>query len=346
MPSREQIRQARDRIAELERSVFVREDGMVMRVNSASANHAVFWNDLSGGEKLAVMGSEVDFQGFEPDQAEEVMARVADGVDQAEWMEGIGVEEPILYEFMRPQAGGDLRLADIQAKDLEEAIILVGQSFVEGDYAMPSRGDGIYTFDGQSFNWSLTPELQDALDQLHADWRAGELPEHEPEPIQIEKPDTYEVWHRDGDKYRKVAELDAADAQSAFIMSSFIRPPADRPTGLGDIILTPDGEEYKAAMIRVGTFESPGLLPTRDLHEQAYAEWLEDQEQRHLYDRSVDYSDRDSIDMLREVLDDIRADDELRAGSRPPTEPDYDSTLREAAEQAQYRKEPDKGRDR
>ena len=101
-----------------------------------------------------------------------------------------------------------------------------------------------------------------------------------------------EVWHRDGDTYRKAAEVNVADVQSAAILTAFrvekwaehpsIRPePGEqRSTTFGDIIIDPQGVEYRFEMVKVEGYEAPGFTEVTVILEQGMAEWEVEQQVR------------------------------------------------------------------
>ena len=104
--------------------------------------------------------------------------------------------------------------------------------------------------------------------------------------------DEYQVWHKDGEKYKQVAEVQAADPQTALLKtqhgllaerwqeihghgSHARRTPVNRIQAISS---SRDGQEYKFSALKLegfyGTF--PGFEPTHDIREQLYAEWIED----------------------------------------------------------------------
>ena len=130
--------------------------------------------------------------------------------------------------------------------------------------------------------------------------------------------DDYQVWHKDGKTYKHVADVAAGDPQTAALrtMHGLLAPrwqdaegvaalPGEhRSTEFGDIILAPDGEEYKFAAITLDghNVTVAGFEPTHELRQQLYAEWRDDQSQRDLHDRSVDFADQDNPALLGEFL--------------------------------------------
>jgi hypothetical protein len=160
--------------------------------------------------------------------------------------------------------------------------------------------------------------------------------------------DDYQVWHKEGEHYRHVADVAAADPQTVALKTQHgllaarwqdgqgvtAMPGEQRSTEFGDIVLAPDGTEYKFAGLKLeghyGTV--PGFELTHELREQLYAEWIADRSQRDLHDRSVDFSDRDSHAMLGEIIGDQSVSRE------PPASPsDYERSLKQAIERTGFR---------
>ncbi len=139
----------------------------------------------------------------------------------------------------------------------------------------------------------------------------------------------FQVWHRDGDTFRKVAEVLAGSVLEAVELTQNIDSPDDphegqrwldhasvtvvfepfaRSTAAGDVILTLEGAEF---VVTAGDGGNRfGVQPIDAIREQAYAEWLaeempmseaeterlfhewrDDLSQRELTGKGADYSD-------------------------------------------------------
>ena len=104
--------------------------------------------------------------------------------------------------------------------------------------------------------------------------------------------DRYQVWHQDGDRYRKAAEVEIGNVEGAAILTAFRvekwpeypsitpEPGEQRPTTFEDIIIDPQGVEYRFEMVKVEGYEYPGFTEVTTIRDQAYDEWLIEQQSR------------------------------------------------------------------
>lgn len=103
----------------------------------------------------------------------------------------------------------------------------------------------------------------------------------------------YQVWHQDGDNYRKAAEVNIGNVEGAAILSAFRverwaehpgiipEPGEQRSTTFGDIIIDPQGVEYRLEMVKVEGYEAPGFTEVTTILEQGMAEWEVEQQVLH-----------------------------------------------------------------
>ena len=84
MPTKSEARAAIDRIKGLESASFRRDGNRVIEAMDGELS----FRDLSEGERMEQLGG-LRWDGFADDQAEQVMSRVADGMEPWQWMEGI-----------------------------------------------------------------------------------------------------------------------------------------------------------------------------------------------------------------------------------------------------------------
>ena len=105
--------------------------------------------------------------------------------------------------------------------------------------------------------------------------------------------DDYQVWHQDGETFRKAAEVHIGNLQGAAILPALRvetwkdhpeivpEPGEQRATGFGDIIIDPQGVEYRLEPVKVGGHDVPGFTEVTTIREQGYAEWVAEAELRH-----------------------------------------------------------------
>ena len=112
--------------------------------------------------------------------------------------------------------------------------------------------------------------------------------------------DAFQVWHRNGDNFRKVAEVKAGSVLEAVELTQNRESPDDphegerwidqagvivavegnlRSTVAGDIILTPDGAGFMVSIVEDGT--RLGIQPTDAIFHQEMDEWLAEQTESH-----------------------------------------------------------------
>ena len=98
----------------------------------------------------------------------------------------------------------------------------------------------------------------------------------------------YQVWHKAGDRYEKAATVNTADVQGAAILTAFrverwgdhpqIKPePGEhRSTTFGDVIIDPEGQEYRFVAKEMEGFEGkyPAFEATTAIRDQGREEYL------------------------------------------------------------------------
>jgi hypothetical protein len=92
MPSADQKRTVREEITALEHSAFP-ADGDASEPLAERSDHALFWSELSEYRKIKALQDSINWRGFSPEQAIDVIQNVIDGKDRWHWMDGIGSEK-------------------------------------------------------------------------------------------------------------------------------------------------------------------------------------------------------------------------------------------------------------
>jgi hypothetical protein len=154
---------------------------------------------------------------------------------------------------------------------------------------------------------------------------------------------TYQVWHRLGEQFRHVANVEAGNYMAVVVLPLFKKgtPGTERvswlvddarPTGYGDKIVDPLGQAYElykpdfgGTALRETTMPVAGLerlpspgamgndgdgMPTPEVWRKLQAEWAHDYGLRHMEDRSVRYEDEAErrLDHAGNAMPDFRAD--------------------------------------
>ena len=186
--------------------------------------------------------------------------------------------------------------------------------------------------------------------------------------------DAYQVWHRDGDKFKKVADVRADDLRGAvdftqntsdfhlddphegqrWVDQAGVISAADghlRSTRFGDIIIDPDGQEH-VVTIRAGG-ESFGLRPTDTIHHQEYAAYLAEQDLRYGFEQpepsvELEATPEDQERLFQSWRDDIsqrplaeKGVDYSDAPYAEPESPSYAEALKTAIARARYQAPPE-----
>jgi hypothetical protein len=180
------------------------------------------WKRLGKAQKEYALERHIDWRGFSPDQEAQIIRNVIAGRPKEEWFAGVG-----------SSAGHGASPLTVTDRECEQH---------------HSRGNGHEkTYDKDAGDWM----------QEMADWPVIEANMKDKLPIANEEPaGTYQIWHRDGDAYRHVANVEAGNYMAAVVLPMFKRGTPEtervtwlvepaRPTTFGDKFVDPLGAAYE-----------------------------------------------------------------------------------------------------